>query len=47
MFSSIILEDTSEESLREEESRDPEHSWGTTIYPFLQEEYSIVKILDP
>jgi hypothetical protein len=42
MLSGIILENTSKEGLWEEESRDPEYSWGTSFYPFLKENNSVV-----
>ena len=47
MLSSVVLQNTCEEGLWEEESTDPEHSWSTSFDPFLQESYSVIQVLNP
>ena len=47
VFSGIILQRSREESLGEEESRDPESGWRSAIDPLLQEVDSISQIDDP
>ncbi len=46
-FSRIVLQCTSEESLREEESRDPERGRGTVFNPFVKECDSFVQVINP
>ena len=41
IFSGIILKSSSNESLREEETTDPENIWCSIVNPFLQELNSI------
>jgi hypothetical protein len=43
----IVLESSGEESLGEEEPRDPEGGWCTLIEPVLEEGSSLIQINDP
>lgn len=47
MLSREVLLSASEESLREEESRDPEYDWCSIVIPVLQEFDTIITVLDP
>lgn len=47
VFPSIVLKNTSQERLGEEESRNPEVWWSTLINPFLHEFESFNEIIDP
>lgn len=47
LLSRVVLHSAGEESLREEESTDPEHNWCTFFVPFIQECDTGVAVNDP
>ena len=47
VLASIVLHRTSEECLREEESRDPISAWESIADPFSDEINSFVQVSDP
>lgn len=46
-FTRIVLQSSGEESLGEEEPRDPEGRWGTLVEPVLEEGSSLVEVNNP
>jgi hypothetical protein len=47
MLTSVVLESSCEESLREEESRDPEYFGSALLDPFFKEVDSVIAVNDP
>ena len=47
VLSGKVLEHTGNESLREEETGDPEDLWSAVVDPIVQKDDSLVEIFDP